>query len=793
MATSERGDIQINSIDYRIDLQSYRELDIIDFSPRASVAGNSIVHNELLLYQPLLQTDWKHGYGFHWYADASGYQKTGGRIDTRHDGFAMLFTDSLSSDTDNDIKEGFTVFGGTLFSWGAGGVRRWTASTDTWSDLDGAVAVNYAFPSNSYLFYCRDGGQIRAYNGSTIAVTGIGTIAADYKWLIAHQGYIYAGEDGNSFVHYDSNVDLSALEGGGTVDPNVIIVGSDGWPTIGAIVYSGELFISRYDGLWQYSPEDNIARRVLDFADQISSTNFRSMAVHNGFLVFPIRDKIFQWNGVRMSDITPPPLGDTFPFTTYGRFDNFVTAGRFLFCTARTNNSSYLESLLCFDGVGWHILVDQLNSTAGSGTITAMSYDVASNSLWYHEDHATADVTKQIYFQDLSEFPYSRFPTSGDHYLVTSRLDMGYRRVKKSTPSLLVRGSNLAKNSTDADRYITVYYRTDGQSYGSELLTNTDFETDMSDWTATNYPGAAVSAAFAHGGTQSLELLSSATSVNAYLKSDTYQTAEPGDIFKASAWIRATSGGIYAVPAGIMRIGVEFYDSSNNSLNSGYYTIIDTVNEPQKKTILVDGTWVYVEYITGPAPPFAAKARFYLHQWNRASNERIYLDDASLTKAVAWTPWGGTDGTTNVVSSDGVTELTDPLGTTDSTLEYYYLELKFQFQTSVTSQTPVLEDYTVRFLMRPDTLYGFRFSIVGSSHADWGGALDERTAYTVYQNLKTARDSKAPISYTNPYGDTYQVYVTSVQMQAIERHGIVQEGGQPDIEHRVLVNLVQVG
>ena len=56
------GDVKINGKWYRIDPRSYQGQSVTDFSPRASTPGGSVVHSQLTLYQPLLQTDWKHGF-----------------------------------------------------------------------------------------------------------------------------------------------------------------------------------------------------------------------------------------------------------------------------------------------------------------------------------------------------------------------------------------------------------------------------------------------------------------------------------------------------------------------------------------------------------------------------------------------------------------------------------------------------------------------------------------------------------------------------------------------------------
>ena len=798
------GDIKLNGKNYRTDLESYRMRDVVDFAPRGSTPGGAIVHSELGMYQPLLQTDWRHGFGFQWFEDGMGYLSTTGNIDTRHKGLAMMSTAATGSDTDNYRKDGFTTWNNAVWTWGEHGLRKYTggawaqaqdvSGTDTgsrtlnptadtmlykyatttnyssriylyigeavgytnavsrtlvkfdlsvipstatitsatlrlymhseastndrtisvyrmlkdWNDpqctwniystgnnwttaggfdaadceqtdisnlaftsteaigwkeftltatevqewVDGTIdnygmllkvdteendqfrfyskeyttdktlipqlvieyttpalsdtgVVNFALAGGEYLFYCPDGARIRKISKEgTDSVAGNDTDCVDIKWLHPYNGFIYAGVDGTNRVHRDSTKDLSDLEAT-TDDTDVIYVGltNDEFPTLGAITYAGGMYISRADGLWQLG-EDLVARRVLDFSSEASSDNFRGMVVHNGYLVFPIRDKLYQWNGARLSDITPPLISDTFPFTTYGRFDNLVSMGRFMYLTARTNESTYNEDLLCFDGVGFHKLARLVSN--GTDTISAMGYDPINNYLWYHLD-ATADITYYIPFQNKSEFPYANFPTTGTHELVLSRLDMGFRKVKKSIPSILIEASNLASN-----RYLQVYYALD------------------------------------------------------------------------------------------------------------------------------DGTWV---------------------KW---SDENIMVD--------------------------GITELKYPGG--NQTIEFYHMKLKIVFVTGTATQSPVLEGITIRFIMRPEEVYGWSFNIPLARGMEVGESIQDRPVKNIIEDLKDARNSKSPIELIDIFGIRELVYVTAFTAQAVEADR--DEGGEyPNIEHIVQVSLVQ--
>jgi hypothetical protein len=403
-------------------------------------------------------------------------------------------------------------------------------------------------------------------------------------------------------VHYASEVDLSDLEGT-TEDPGTIYCGVGNIPTISGQVYAGNLYVSRQDGIWQIT-EDGIARKMVNYANEVSANNLRSMSVTNGYLMYSIRDRVIQWNGARVSDITPNKITDSFPYVTYGGFDNFVTVDNFLYCTGKTNETTYRISLLCWDGVGWHRLMDLV--TNGTDSISAMDYDVVNNRLWYHLD-ATADATYYIQLSDNSSFPYPNFPTTGTHSLISSRYDMGFRRAIKSQSSLWIEAENL----TDT-RYLAVYYQLDG-----------------------------------------------------------------------------------------------------------------------------DGTW---------------------YHW----------DDVKVS---------------------GLTLLTSPGG--DRTIENYFIQIRIDFITDSATESPILNSYTLRFIMRPDTAIGYNFNILASTYYKGGVMEDERTAAEIVTEIRALRDSKAPIEMIDILGNSVWGYVTAIREQPTYISA-TDEQDPVDMEYFVNINFAAV-
>jgi hypothetical protein len=599
----EFEDIILDGKNYRINPRTYQSKDIIDFAPRASVPNGSVFMSDLSLYQPLVQTDWRHGFGFHWYSDSAGYLRTVGNVDTRQNGLVMLYTTSVFSESNNNQKDGLVAFNGSIYAWGAAGLRKFTTGGG-WTSIYSTGPVNFALSAGDYLFFCPDGARIKKMSTAEVVTdAGVDVNSTDYKWLIIHNGYIYAGKDGTNRIHYDSNPDLSQLEGT-TADPGIIYCGIGNVPTIGAIVYAGQLYVARQDGLWLVG-EDKIARNVIDYTDTVSSSNFRSMAVINGLLVFSIRDRIVQWNGARVSDITPERITDVFPYVTYGRFDNFVTVDNFLYCTARTNETTYDEDMLVWDGVGWHKLTSLITDST-TDTVSMLEFDVVNNRLWWHLV-AAADTTSYIQLQDQSSMPYANFPTTGTHSLITSRVDMGFRQVKKSMQSL-----NMEVRNVTSLRYIRVYYSLDGND------------------------------------------------------------------------------------------------------------------------------WVF---------------------------------------------WAD-------VTQNGITELKLPGGF--NTIEFDYVILRFDFITNIADQSPILESYTLRFIMRPDVRWGYSFDIIASTGTESEGMADERTAAEIKEELRQIRDSKAPVSFRGLAGEEVYGYLTSLKEQPVYRTLASDGTGSVYLEFSLSCNFVQM-
>jgi hypothetical protein len=461
---------------------------------------------------------------------------------------------------------------------------------------------------------------------------GVNGFARNFGRAVMHNGYTYVHEHGTNYVHRGSETDLSDLEGDGPLDADVIIVGPGSVPVVYIITYGTALYTARYDGLWSIG-EDNIARKVLDYSDEYHSTNFCSMAVWNGLLIFPIQDKIITWNGAKVTDISPTSNADPFPISPFfsrltwltisrptvlasmdgesfeelGEFDNFLAKGEFLYCTAIKTTDKYEGYLLSWNGVGWHT-INTLPTTSVGWTMLAN--DTINNRFWLHNDLVGTGVTNATLYKKQrarSEYPAADYKASGTHRITMSQMTMGQKRVLKSSPSVIVSAINLATSQT-----IVVEYKLD---YGS------------------------------------------------------------------------------------------------------------------------------------------------------------------------WTNLG-------TITSAGVTEL--PFSGAPPSVEYNFISLRFTISCAMNSNAPIIEDVTIRYIMRPKTVYGWVMEIIGASYARFGDYIMDQTSEEIKNQLKAARDSAKSIAFKDLDGTDYYCYLTSMNGRLVaisDKDG--REGGA--LEYRFRVSLVETG
>lgn len=180
-----------------IDPNSYSEVDIVDFAPRA---GGTLNFAELGLYLDVSQENFQHGFGKWIFSESQSYAYTGNQVDTRH-GHLSLFTKPVSLGTAGAtvprkliVHKGTPLFvsGTSLFGLNTNGTA-----------LDGIWTSNFyeVLSTGTYIFATRTGAanQLALLDVLPVvsATSNVLTFAATTGWEVnVFQGgsvHIYDG------------------------------------------------------------------------------------------------------------------------------------------------------------------------------------------------------------------------------------------------------------------------------------------------------------------------------------------------------------------------------------------------------------------------------------------------------------------------------------------------------------------------------------------------------------------------------------------------------------------------
>jgi hypothetical protein len=228
-------------------------------------------------------------------------------------------------------------------------------------------------------------------------------------------GFMWGAEIGTNILHYWSELDGTDFEGGGTTDTSWVEAGPSGGNIVGLQAFNNQLWIFRTDGAWVLG-EDHVAYHTLDFEDLDHSFNFRTSTVHEGFMYFAVRDRLYKYKS-GLQDVTPPAPWGNIGGQNYVQFSNFLgmwSRGKFLYLAAETEEDikTYLWDgtakagtthiidrnelygdmedgtvyrgiwLLCYDGVGWHILYKM--PARAIKNAPKQSYEIIRSNVWVH-------------------------------------------------------------------------------------------------------------------------------------------------------------------------------------------------------------------------------------------------------------------------------------------------------------------------------------------------------------------------------------------------------------------------
>ena len=120
------------------------------------------------------------------------------------------------------------------------------------------------------------------------------------------------------------------------------------------------------------------------------------------------------------------------------------------------------------------------------------------------------------------------------------------------------------------------------------------------------------------------------------------------------------------------------------------------------------------------------------------------------------------------VTTEPVTSLTFPTSTAD-----YKIQLRFDFYTNESYNTPQLLGYSLRYVPRPDTTQVFQIQLVLADRLLLhNGAIESRSVSQQWSDLKAARDADEAITFVDMLGDSYTAHVTNLARQISTRREV---------------------
>ena len=141
------------------------------------------------------------------------------------------------------------------------------------------------------------------------------------------------------------------------------------------------------------------------------------------------------------------------------------------------------------------------------------------------------------------------------------------------------------------------------------------------------------------------------------------------------------------------------------------------------------------------------------------------------------------------ITENGLTLLTFPGG--HRTIENYFIQIRIDFITNDSTQSPILDSYTLRFIMRPDTKIGYNFNILSATSYKSSTMEDDRTSLEIVKDIRDLRNSKSPVKMIDLLGNEVWGYVTAVREQPTYIH-TSSEDDVMDVEYFININFAEV-
>ena len=824
--------IRLDNTPYSIVIESWKARDITDFSPKTNVPGTGAVFGDLKLHQPIAMHNWQHGLGYIWHDDEMGYLSSEGNIDTRHKNVVALYTNATSSDTNNNIKEEGVVFNSIFFARGAAGLRYYESAA--WNALSIQRPIFDAASEGS-------GNAIATAGTVTVShtVTTEGTNRALFVGVIIEAStnvtgvaVTYAGVAmtlvTDSSVGTTPNVRAFVLVAPSTGANNIIVTYTISSGTVETVVL-GASFIyvdqtTPYDAVSTenptavttntISPTATARENVLDFLAKDGAESGDAASVQSTGQVQIAQDDMTTGNDIHAcASYLFAVAADTTPDLQW----NWTNARDIAHVGIPINPIAETTVTLLFEN-GEYLFAQPsgqrlLKSVTGTANWTPAGLNNASNDYSWMEIHggyifAGKTAEAQVYFDSNSDLSaLAGDPADDSDELIAGPGTTGTKLGVSFLEKLAVSRSDglWTMDTDDANTANWIPKRT----LNFKNLSHTNNFRSMATHGGSLYFTLQDRILFEWNGARLQNITPGPiTDSWEYVNYHRFDNLTPfGDwlLFSARTSETTYTESIFAWDG----VGIhKLLDPITDGDGSISFIAIDTQNSyiwyhVNKPTANTNVTY-YVQYQSAsdlPHPNFPTSGT------HRITTSRIHAGYRRVDKSMP-ALWLETDNCSSsrtikaeyaldtgsfiewdTITSDGEHILYLPQN--KKTEEFKYIRLRFTFSTGSVTETPVLEGFAMMVMMRPDFLMGYSFSVIGGTNSTSGMFEDERTGWSIMQDLRSLRDRKDTISLVTPFGDEVHGYLTSLTEEALEWEPEDYEGGKVNILQVIHVNFAE--
>ena len=161
----------------------------------------------------------------------------------------------------------------------------------------------------------------------------------------------------------------------------------------------------------------------------------------------------------------------------------------------------------------------------------------------------------------------------------------------------------------------------------------------------------------------------------------------------------------------------------------------------------------------------------------------VYNVAAGRYVGVDYSADGGAWYRLGYTTQSGVTQLN-----MNPTVEANKLDVRMDFQTNDETQSVVMRNFTLKAMVRPDVLYGHQMMVLGGDQIQMLDGMQHTLSSEEQKNiLETIRNSKAPVTYIDPFGISHDAYISSCTFRNLKRRP-----GEKRSNWGALINVVEV-